>query len=97
MGQTKNQKKNADIENERASKKKPEHHNAAKVDLPGIVQRITDKNNPRPADILRLNRTIGNRKTQRLLGKTSVSAVAPDSMIVQHLFCKIGLASFGTC
>jgi hypothetical protein len=81
MGQAKHQKKNSEIDNEHALKKKSEQQgNEATVDLPGIVQRITNRNNPRQADILHLQRTFGNRKTQRMLGITSVGAVASGTI-----------------
>jgi hypothetical protein len=81
MGQAERQKKNSESDSERVSNKKPEQPNyKAKVNLPGIVQRVTQRNKPRPADVLHLQRALGNRTTGRMLGKTSVSAAAPNTV-----------------
>lgn len=76
MGQSKQQYKKSESNEEQALKKRGnQQFGRATTDLPSNIQRLSNDSTRRPGDILALQRTVGNRSVRRLLGRAQPSTV----------------------
>jgi hypothetical protein len=85
MSQSKNRQKNSEgnIEKKLGKRQEQQGHGVTS-DLPAAFQRATNEATRRPADILKLQQTVGNQSVQRLLG-TAVSKNVPAGTIQRHI------------